>query len=277
MVSTRRHDTPGIGRLDALAYRFEPITLAQMEHVRLMNRTDTKYWLSAPELPVILDALRADYRWLHIDNHPCCSYETMYYDTPDLRLYHDHQAGRPKRYKVRQRWYVESDVAFTEVKHKSHKRRTHKSRIPFGGGFMPDNGAFGTSYRFGLDADSQGFVAGQTAGAIRPLNPSELLPVLWVGYTRLTLVHRVSAERLTLDLNLSFRNHRAETSFSQLVIAEVKQDARQASPFVDLMRDEHRRPGGLSKYCLGMLSLNPDLKHNRFKPRLKQLQPYLSA
>ncbi len=40
---------------------FEPISLAQMESVKLMNRIDTKYAVPMTVLPAILEAAQADY------------------------------------------------------------------------------------------------------------------------------------------------------------------------------------------------------------------------
>jgi hypothetical protein len=32
------------------------------------------------------------------------------------------------------------------------------------------------------------------------------------------------------------------------------------------------RPTGFSKYCVGLLLTQPEIKHNRFKPQLRQLR-----
>jgi hypothetical protein len=41
---------------------------------------------------------------------------------------------------------------------------------------------------------------------------------------------------------------------NQLVIAEVKQDSKIASPFITIMRHKHIRQGSISKYCFGVAS-----------------------
>lgn len=279
MLSLSTHWAPDLGLIEASANAFGRITLADLGHARLMNRTDTKFLLPARQLPSLLEALRADYRWLEVDGHRLCPYETLYYDTPDLRLYHDHQAGRLNRYKVRQRRYVQSDLAFTEVKHKTRKSRTVKTRIPYAGlvTFGP-NSVHATANGTDLDAASRAFVqqVTRTDNLARPFDAARLRPVLWVGYTRLTLVHGSTAERVTFDLNLTFRNANGQISYPELVIAELKQDAQQASAFSALMRQQGRRPGGLSKYCLGLISLDQTLKQNRFKPKLRHLQTVIA-
>ena len=46
---------------------FEPISLSEMESVKLMNRIDTKYAVSRKVLPSILEAAQADYFVQEID------------------------------------------------------------------------------------------------------------------------------------------------------------------------------------------------------------------
>ncbi|MDF7818807.1 polyphosphate polymerase domain-containing protein [Runella sp. MFBS21] len=231
---------------------YEPISLAEMDGVKLMNRTDAKFLVPLSMLSSILDDLRPHYRLLEIEGQRMCDYQTLYFDTPDLQFYHEHQAGRFNRYKIRQRNYVQTDVSFTEVKFKNNKGRTIKTRIPI------------KKVTPTIGEETQAFLRRQT-----PFEPSLLTPVLWVDYTRLTLVSRTTAERLTLDLNLSFRNDSTRKSYEQLVIAEVKQDSLKHSMFLDLMKRYQLRQGSLSKYCLGVISLNEAVKQNRFKTKLK--------
>lgn len=250
--------------VEALAERFAPISLAEMDGVRLMNRTDTKFVLRADDMPGLLAALRTDYRCLSLDGQRLCGYETLYFDTPGLHLYHEHRAGRLNRYKIRQRRYVASGLTFTEVKRKTNKGRTVKTRIETSEGVRPD-----------FDETSRQFLSEQT-----PLDPDALRPTLWVRYTRLTLVGRATAERtaerLTFDFDLTFSDGTRRLSYPQIVVAEVKQDAFQASPFRALMKQHRLREGALSKYCLGLISLDHTLPQNRFKARFRRLQTLLT-
>lgn len=231
---------------------FEAITLAEMDGVKLMNRTDAKFVIPLHLLPSVLDDLLPHYRLLEVKDHRLSPYQTLYFDTPALQLYHEHQTGRLNRYKIRQRNYVHSNLVFTEVKFKNNKGRTLKSRIrqqQLPSADLADEVTF--------------FLSQQT-----PFNPLALQPVLWVDYSRLTLVSRTTKERLTLDLNLTFRNSTEQKSFSQVVIAEVKQEKLRHSFFLDLMKKYQLREGSISKYCLGMISLYDGLKRNRFKAKL---------
>jgi hypothetical protein len=122
-----------------------------------------------------------------------------------------------------------------------------------------------------MDERIVGFLTRQT-----PFKPSDLQPVLWVDYTRLTLVNRTTAERLTLDLNLTFRNDKTRQSYGEVVVAEVKQESLKHSFFLDLMRKYRLREGSISKYCLGIISLYDAVKHNRFKLKLNHLRKLIT-
>ena len=107
--------------------KFEPITLEEMESVKLMDRVDTKYVFPFSQLPHILDEMKSYYRLLDINNIRMHRYESLYYDTNDFQLYAKHQSGRLNRYKLRFRKYVDSNgLTFFEIKFKNNKGRTIK-------------------------------------------------------------------------------------------------------------------------------------------------------
>ena len=55
----------------------------------------------------------------------------------------------------------------------------------------------------------------------------------------------------------------------QIVIAEVKQERMsRSSDFMRIAKEMHILPIRISKYCLTTLSLNPELKQNRFKEKV---------
>ncbi len=231
---------------------FEPITLKEMDTVKLMDRVDTKFVFRLDQLSGFLQELKKDYRVLEVNGIRSSRYETLYYDTPGLRLYHLHQAGKLNRYKVRSRRYVESDLSFFEVKFKSNKGRTIKHRIKCAG---IENEITGRSAEF--------------LEEISPLKAYELIPAVWIYYTRITLVNRVSAERLTLDVGLTVEHEDRKHTFDNLVIAEVKQSKSAFSPFLRLMKRNRLSPGSISKYCMGIMHTYTGVKMNNFKPKLR--------
>lgn len=231
---------------------FTKISLKEMEGVKLMDRVDVKYLIPLYLLPNVLEEAKAHYRILEINQERLLPYETLYYDTENLMLYHTHQAGKKSRYKIRSRNYVGSNLSFFEVKYKNNKGRTIKTRI------KQDS-----EIEKHLNEQNTLFLSQET-----PLNPDELKGNIWVNYHRMTLVSRTSAERLTINLNLQFLNDTKAVGYPQIAIAEVKQEKIGASPIIDIFRKNQLSEGSISKYCLGIISIDERVKHNRFKPKL---------
>ena len=102
---------------------FVPIDLEQMDRVKLLRRTDTKYLISRKRVLNLLPSLVRDYLILEIDGNRIASYHTAYLDTTDKMYYKHHQQGRNKRHKVRFRTYVESCLYFLEVKLKRKEKQ----------------------------------------------------------------------------------------------------------------------------------------------------------
>jgi hypothetical protein len=230
---------------------FEPISLDEMDNVKLMNRMDVKYTFHRNQLSHILEQLTDSYRVLDINGTRITRYESLYFDTMDFSLYNRHHSGRLNRYKVRFRKYVESNLQFFEIKFKNNKGRTLKNRIRQ------------QEIVESIEGQAMEFLAKHTN-----LSSSQLHPKLWVNYSRITLVHRSIPERVTIDIDLSFHNHESKKQVPNLVIAEVKQDRTRSSEFVRLMRDHYIRQGSISKYCFGVTSLFRMVKNNNFKPQL---------
>jgi hypothetical protein len=228
---------------------FEPITLAQIAGAELLDRSELKFVLSHSLLVPMLEELPDAYRVLVVAGQPLSRYRTLYFDTDDLALYRRHHAGARDRYKVRAREYVDSHAAFLEVKHRTRGRHTVKRRIPteeIVTAFTPQ-------------------VASFLAEAC-PYTADELAASLWGYNTRITLVSKLRAERVTLDLDVVFVREAERAAMPGIVVAEVKyQGARHASEFARLMRVHHVRDMSFSKYCMGVSLLYPDVKHNKFK------------
>ena len=233
---------------------FESITLQEMDSVKLMDRTDTKFVFNIDDLPSVLNEAREHYRILEVEGNRISRYKTLYFDTENFDLYNKHHSGKLNRYKIRHRTYVESNLGFLEVKFKSNKGRTLKTRIK----------------EIGVPEINKG-KAFEFLKRILPFSPLDLLPKIWINYSRITLVNKISAERLTLDLNLEFERDEKKQILSKLVIAEVKQDSKVASPFISMMRAKHIRQGSISKYCFGVASSFNEVKKNNFKQKLSNV------
>ena len=235
--------------------QYDPIYLEEMQGVALLNRVEVKYVLPRKLLPHLLNVLRTEYDVLEVGEQRLNRYRTLYFDTADFALYRRHHAGAADRFKVRSRTYVDSQSSFLEVKHKTNKKRVHKSRI--------QTPAMITA----LAGDTAGFVADAC-----PYDAETMLPRLWNSYRRITLVDKMRSERVTLDVDLRFDWDNRSNVLPHVVVAEVKQERfSHSSKFMDAMRQHHIRSVGFSKYCMGASLLYPELKQNRFKNRHRLL------
>src|SRR4051812_8678883 len=220
-----------------------------MDKVKLQDRIDTKFMFRDNILPDVLENMKDDYFALEINNIRYNHYETLYFDTDNFDLYLRHHNGRINRYKFRARKYVESNLHFFEVKFKNNKGRTIKDRIK----------------RPQIDP----VICDATDELVRNISnvdPGTLKPKLWVNYRRMTFVSKHTEERLTIDTKLTFIDEKQTIPFQTLVIAEVKRGSvREKSSFVQLMKQYRVKERSISKYCLGVISLNTTIKQNNFK------------
>jgi hypothetical protein len=183
-------------------------------------------------------------------------YQTLYFDTPDFRLYQQHHNGQRDRFKLRVRSYLDSDLDYLEVKRKDNHDVTQKSRVETG---SPVNSQ---------TPEIRSFLQKSF-----PLSETPLVPKITNQFYRISLVSRIDSERLTLDLNLRFFSPSGEFSLPGIVVAEVKQPHFSVrSAFIQEMRRNGFRPTRFSKYCVGVALAYPHLKRNAFKPLLLNLE-----
>tara|TARA_Y100000385_G_scaffold291028_1_gene366788 strand:+ start:10001 stop:10753 length:753 start_codon:yes stop_codon:yes gene_type:complete len=232
---------------------FKPIDLAQMNRVKLLRRSDTKYLISKTELLDFLVDLATDYFVLEIKGKRIASYHTKYLDTHIKSFYHEHHQGKLKRHKVRFRTYLDSELSFLEVKLK-YKAKTNKKRMI-------------TEPSDSLDEDQKKFLRRWI-----PQNPMDLFTSLENSFQRITLVHKTVEERVTIDLNLLFVSGEKKVKFKDQVIIEIKQSHVNRDTLMSrLLRSQGTRKLRVSKYCIGCILVDPSLKYNRFKSRLLKI------
>ncbi|HRE96122.1 MAG TPA: hypothetical protein PK637_05110, partial [Flavobacteriales bacterium] len=89
------------------------------------------------------------------------------------------------------------------------------------------------------------------------------------NFRRITLVHCVAKERVTIDTSLTFSLQNTSRETSELAIAEVKQENRNRnSGIIQILRKLGIRESGISKYCVGSALIKPQLKYNTFKEKI---------
>ena len=261
---------------NSILAQFEPISLSEMESVKLMNRIDTKYTVPMSILPSILEAAKEDYFAQEIDGKRIATYDTMYYDTEDMDMYIRHHDRQLVRQKIRVRQYVDSDLTFLEIKRKNNKGRTQKKRIAVPG--------------FDISAETPSVLKHKK----RPDEPvtveefidtksryswNAITPHLWTKFHRITLVNKEKTERLTIDLDLIWDNvvSGKKKTFADLVIIELKRDGNVPSRMTDIMSGHRIHPFKISKYCIGTALTSPNLKKNRFKKKIRLIEKMLNA
>jgi len=238
--------------------QLEPISLDEMSGIKLMNRTDTKFVTSKAKLAAMLELAQGKYFAQQIDGNRIANYRTVYWDTPWHRFFLEHHNGRAPRQKIRVRTYLDSDLTFLEVKTKNNHGRTKKKRIT-----VPDH-----DRQLLVEAGGNEFISKLTGATF-----DDIIQTVQNRFQRITLVNYGKTERLTIDFNVSFHNYETNTDAGtgDLVIIELKRDGNVFSPILDILRQVRIKPSGFSKYCIGSVMTNRELKTNLFKPKLVRI------
>lgn len=231
---------------------FSPISLSEMDEVKLMKRMDTKFIVNTKYIPDLLHSLSQDYRILEIGGNRLMTYDSLYYDTTNLKFYLDHHNKRTNRLKIRKRNYVESGITFLEIKQKDNKGITNKYRIPL------------DDYTSNLSENGMSFVTKITRQGL------DLKQTITNRFNRLTLVGNNRQERVTIDFNLTYNGN----SFNnRLAIIELKQEKLdRSSPLFRQLKVRNIHPYSISKYCIGMATTHPELKQNYFKRKIQTIK-----
>lgn len=249
-------DAPIIEQLNQM----QTIDLTEMKSIKLMNRVDTKFIASKDELLHLLELSKNDYRVQIVNNYPIGDYDTIYYDTANLDMYLLHHNRHLQRQKIRTRAYVESQLAFLEIKNKTNKGRTDKTRIKIPLENLQD---------FSNNPVAQQFIQKEADYKL-----STLMPQLRTAFTRITLVNNSKTERLTIDTDLHLENLQTGKTINlpNVLIIELKQDGLCHSEMKAILQDLRIKKTNISKYCIGMVLTNSVIKNNRFKRKAVLVQ-----
>ena len=231
---------------------FSSVSLDEINEVKLMSRIDRKYWFHISKLLPLLESALEFYDILEINDQRIMDYQTTYFDTGDSLMYMKHHNQKLNRFKIRQRNYVSTSNSFLEVKFKTNKKRTVKTRIE-------------------TNFDSTGFLKEELDFIDKrtQFKGEELQPSLNNKFKRITLIHKQKLDRCTIDINPEFWDETSKSKIENLVIFEVKRGrSLKLSPIVSILKNLKIRQKGLSKYCTGRAILDNKLKQNAFKQRL---------
>ncbi|MCL2102009.1 MAG: polyphosphate polymerase domain-containing protein [Fibromonadales bacterium] len=242
---------------------FSRSSLEESKAMSFLNRFDTKYVLKIENAFDFLKNMQNDYSLLQINDGVIQSYETVYFDTPDLLCFNLHHNKRANRFKFRTRKYLSNGKMFNEIKKKLNTGKTIKFRqrrdkikneIPIIENFSEFD------KWFKLLAENNGYYI------------ENLIPQLFIFFNRITLLNKHFPERITLDFGLRYEYDNAKFMLNNTAIIELKRDrSPERTVSQDFLRKINKNPSGFSKYVIGISLTHDKAKKNRFLPRLKKL------
>ena len=243
---------------------FPHITLEELTgQAALLRRVDRKYMVSLNDVPAILTRLAGlDARILDIDGTCQFRYVSDYYDTNDFSLHNAAATKRRRRYKIRERFYIDSGLHYIEVKTRGVRGNNVKERHELNMvGVLARKAMWsGADVYTPVLSETQ---AGQWAGHILekvgviPLGAGDstieaLTPCLRTAYTRATFLLPESS-RLTLDVGLRTIALRdgGISARAPFAILETKSGGN-VGVADRLLWDYGIRPRKISKYGVGV-------------------------
>ena len=238
--------------LDLAALR--PLSLEEVTAAApALTRVDRKYVVPLDAAQQLVAALSAEMGVLEVAGRRTTSYLTTYLDTVRLTSCRDHLQRRRRRWKVRERVYVEDGLRRLEVKLRDGVGRTVKHLSPL------------TPWREGaepLREEDLATLEAALAGAGHVVATRTLRPTAVVDYRRTTLADLAVGSRVTLDEAVQSRLGGGRVRVDPgLVVVETKGGARPGDADRLLLAAGHR-PLSLSKYVSAAALLRADLADN---------------
>ncbi len=241
-------------KIEQYLNEFRKVPLSDLTETRFFSRKDSKYIGPINDLENFIRYLPREFQLLMVDNQFVQAYRNEYFDTSDLKLYHDHHNDRSTRKKVRIRSYKNSAKHQLEIKQRS-KGKTSKRILPLPAPF--------------LNKSELAWLKDQEIS-------EELNSVLNNEYDRITFIHPETNDRITIDTNLIYNGIK---ELSHLFIVEYKYEQHQSPSVRDFLKLAPVHSSKVSKYCLGIdkTCSFERLKRNRFKNRHQKIDKLVYA
>ena len=248
--------------MDNFLSSFKPVSLSELNlNSALLKRSEQKYLASKNVMPEMLDELSQHFNILEHSGKRIFFYESIYFDD-DYQSFLQHQQGRRKRFKVRTRYYKDSDMCYLEMKVKTVQSITDKYRIDYP---VPD--------RFHITHEGLEFLKGTHETSYGVPAALNLVPVLRISHERITLVSKEGGERMTIDLNLTTKTDTGSWDMpADVIIIETKTKKLRGIADSILRKYRIRSVEYCSKYCLALAKTGPGLRHNSFRPILRDIE-----
>jgi hypothetical protein len=259
--------TPAERAVSAAAAMVAPISLKELNNLaELQTRVDRKYFVPAELFHQLIARLADEMQVLEIDGRRTFGYESFYFDTPQLSTYRAHLQRRRQRFKARTRTYTDTGLCMFEVKLTGARGETVKQRVPH-----PQE------LRAELTDDALNHLGSTLRDAYHQDLPAGLRPTLVTSYRRTTFVSRTGEARLTCDVGLVCGDVEHEVRDTGThVLVESKSAGRGSAPD-RILRELGVRPAKVSKYCVAVAALHPELPSNPWHQTLQRYFEPLAA
>jgi hypothetical protein len=186
------------------------------------------------DLLELLNLLNDDVKALEIDGSVRFTYRTEYFDTSGRDLYRDHVQNKMRRYKIRERTYIDSGLSQLEIKARKGTTETHKLVLPNSQGLDENGIALIREYL------SEVLSKRASLGAWKKQSnrmPTELVSSAITEFMRITLLRPSCSEKITIDLNLHLQvNNESITSEPDVALVEVKSSTAKSFTVSQLRR-----------------------------------------
>ena len=210
------------------------ISLEESKKIKIFNRFESKYIIDHDDILNIIRLLENDYLLVEENNKIIFGYHSLYFDTPELNMWNDHNIDKPSRQKIRIREYDDKSK-FLEIKEKIDGK-TIKTRIPIESYFINDEEQWISD---NLKYDTK-----------------NLIKSLDVKYNRISFVKKDKTERITLDIDIEYYNYKTNKrwkSNKNFAILEIKKNKEENNEIEDIINKEYIFKQKYSKYYWGIL------------------------
>ncbi len=241
-------------------FNFATIDLTELNaQAELLRRFDTKYLVEVSKLPEMYGALPETTLVLRNRDVLSAPYTTTYYDTSELHTYYDHLKQRRKRFKIRTRFYSEPHDGYLEIKIKKPRGQTEKVR------WHLDVSTIGET----LSPLHYTLLNEALTSARYPVLHGDYYNTVQTLFTRTTLFDPVSRERITVDTDFDVHSQIQQLRLGpHHAIVEIKSPTKVGRTH-RIFTSLGIRPISLSKYCLAMTALRPDLGGTPWREALR--------
>jgi hypothetical protein len=252
--------TPAEWAVAAAAAGVDPISLDElMALAELQTRVDRKYFVPAGLFRQLIGELTHELQVLDIGGRRTFGYKSVYFDTPHLTTYRAHLQRRRQRFKARTRTYTDTGLCMFEIKLTGARGQTVKQRVPHPVEFNAE-----------LTAAAMTHLHTTLGRAYQQGLPPGMRPTLATTYQRTSFVARTGDYRLTCDVGLVCLNARHEVRDTGThVLVESKSSGPGSAPD-RILRELGVRPASVSKYCVGVAALHPELPSNPWHQTLQR-------